>query len=179
MGSFPTQKQRTNSQIIVRRYRREFSSISSIGASCFQKLLASIRFQKAVLLQIVNVNQSNSRGVAYTTHNGGVVARLQISNDRRLACRSRNVPAALNVADLIGGDNPADDRGLPVIIGTNQCSSLVVQFQLRISQCICDPILRKLRTNGTNYDFLCPTALNNEPANHHMLARLHKAAGAD
>ena len=79
---FPTQKQRTSSQIIVRRYSREFSSLSSIGASCFQKPLASIRFQKAVLLQIVNVNQSNSRGVAYTTHNGGVVARLQISNDR-------------------------------------------------------------------------------------------------
>src|SRR6266478_1293638 len=87
---FPTGKERASSQIIVRRYRREFSSLSSIGASCFQKLLASIRFQKAVLLQIVNVNQSNSRGVAYTTHNDGVVARLQISNDRRLACRSRS-----------------------------------------------------------------------------------------
>jgi hypothetical protein len=57
---FPTKKQRTSSQIIVRRYSREFSSLSSIGASCFQKPLASIRFQKAVLLQIVHFHQSNS-----------------------------------------------------------------------------------------------------------------------
>src|SRR6266550_5520452 len=132
-----------------------------------------------LLIQIVYLNQSNSSGVVYTVDNRGVVARLQISNDRRLACRSWDMAAVLNVADLIAGDNPADDRGLPVIICTNQCSSPVVQFQSRISQYVGDPILRELRANGTNDDSLCPSTLDNKTTNHHMLARLHKAAGAD
>ena len=131
---FPTQKQRTSSQIIVRRYSREFWSLSSIGASCFQKPLASIRFQKAVLLQIVHFHQSNSSGVVYAAHNRGVVARWQIRDNRRFACRSRSVAAVLNVADLIAGDNPADYRRLPVIVRANQCSRRIVQFQCRIGQ---------------------------------------------
>jgi hypothetical protein len=59
-------------------------------------------------------------------HDGGVVARLQISNNRRLAYGSRGVTTVLNIADLIAGDNPAEYRRLPVIIGSNQCSGVVV-----------------------------------------------------
>ena len=89
--------------------------------------------------------------------------------------------AVLNIADLIAGDNPAEYRRLPVIIGSNQCSGPVVQFQSRISQRIGDPILRELRANRTNDHPLWPSsALNNKTANHHMLrACLNKAAGAD
>src|SRR6266550_9397828 len=113
-----------------------------------------------LLIQIVYLNQSNSSGVVYTVDNRGVVARLQISNDRRLACRSRDMAAVLNVADLIAGDNPADDRGLPVIICSNQCSGRVVQFQLRIGQYIANPILRELGPNSANDHTLWPTTLD-------------------
>ena len=58
--------------------------------------------------------------------------------------------AVLNLADLTAGDNPTEYRGLPVIIGADQCSGPVVQFQSRIIQRIGDPILRELGANGTN-----------------------------
>src|SRR5882724_2849018 len=132
-----------------------------------------------LLIQIVYLNQTNSSGVVYTVDNRGVVARLQICNNRRLACRSRSVAAVLNIADLIAGDNPPEYRCLPVIIGSNQCSGPVVQFQSRISQRIGDPKMRELRANGTNDHSLRPSALNNETANHHVLARLNKGAGGD
>src|SRR6188768_148134 len=89
------------------------------------------------------------------------------------------MPAVLNIADLIAGDNPAEYRRLPVIIGSNQCAAAVVQFQSRISQGIGDPKLSKLRTNGTNDHPLWSSALNNKTANHYVLARLNKTAGAD
>src|SRR6266567_2759884 len=79
-----------------------------------------------LLIQIVYLNQSNSSGVVYTVDNRGVVARLQISNDRRLACRSRSAATVLNVADLIAGDNPADDRGPPIITCSPVCTRLRV-----------------------------------------------------
>ena len=89
--------------------------------------------------------------------------------------------AVLDVADLIAGDNPADYRSLPVIIRGNQSSCAVVQFQCRISQCIGNIIWRctELRTNGTNNHPLWSGPLNNETANHHVVARLHKAASTD
>src|SRR6516165_9676245 len=87
--------------------------------------------------------------------------------------------AVLNVADLTAGDNPADYCRLPVVIGSNHRSTPIVQFQCRISQRIGDPILRELRANGTNDHSLWPATLNNETANHHMLARLNKTARAD
>src|SRR5262245_37750688 len=82
----------------------------------------------AGLIQIVYFNQTDSNGVAYTAHDRGVVARLQVCNDRRFACRSRNVAAVLNIADLTAGDNPAEYCRLPVIISSNQCSASIVQF---------------------------------------------------
>src|SRR5258707_470628 len=139
----------------------------------------SQRLLSARLIQIVRLYQSNSSGVAYTAHDGGLVAWLQFSNDRRFACCSRSVTAILNIADLIAGDNSAWYCRLPVIIGSNQCSGPIVQFQPRIGQRIGDPILRELRANRTNDDSFWPSPLNNKTANHHMLARLNKAAGAD
>ena len=85
-----------------------------------------------LLIQIVHFDQGNSSGVAYTAQDGGVVARLQICYDRRLACRSRSVTAVLNIANLTASDDSADYRRLPIIIGSNQCSGPVVQFQCRI-----------------------------------------------
>ena len=43
-----------------------------------------------------------------------------------------SVTAVLNIADLTAGDNSADYRRLPVIIGSNQCSGSVEKFQPRI-----------------------------------------------
>src|SRR5258708_6844726 len=138
----------------------------------------SQRLLSARLIQIVHLYQSNSSGVAYTAHDGGVVAWLQVRNNRRLARRTRWVAAVLNVADLVAGDHTTQDRRLPVIIGRNQCSALVVNFQSRIGQTIRDPFLRKLGANRTNDSSFWPSPLNNKTANHHMLARLNKAAGA-
>src|SRR5260221_566992 len=87
--------------------------------------------------------------------------------------------AVLNIADLIAGDNPAQDGGLPVIIGSNQCSAPVVQFQSGIRQGIGDPILSKFRANGTNDHLLRSSPLNDKTTNHHVLSRLNKTAGAD
>src|SRR5437660_1318274 len=108
-----------------------------------------------------------------------IVSRLQICNDGRLACRSRSVATVLNIVDLIARDDAAEYCRLPVIIASNQCSAFVVQLQRRISQRIGDPKMRELRANGTNDHSLWPSALNNETANHHVLARLNKGAGRD
>ena len=66
---------------------------------------------------------SNSGGVAYTMYNRCVVARLQVCNYGRLAGCSRSVATALNLVNLISGDNPAEYCRLPVIVGANQRSS--------------------------------------------------------
>ena len=63
---------------------------------------------------------------------------------------ARSVAAVLNITDLVAGDDPADDRSLPVIIRGNQSSRAVMQLQGRISQCIGNAILGKLRANGAN-----------------------------
>src|SRR5262249_61583769 len=93
--------------------------------------------------------------------------------------RSGRSTAVLNLAYLTPADNSAVYRRLPVIIGGNQCSSPVVQFQYRIGQHIGHTILGELRANATNDDSLWSCALNNETANHHVVARLNKAARAD
>src|SRR5437773_772139 len=67
----------------------------------------------------VHFHQGNSNGVVHTTHDRGVVSRWQRSNDRRLAWLSRSMPAVLDRADLVAGDDPADYRSLPVIIRSN------------------------------------------------------------
>ena len=86
------------------------------------------------------------------------------------------VAAVANLADLITGDNTADYRSAPVIIRADQSSGAVVQFQGGISQCIGNVIGRctELWTYGTNNYPLWASPLNNEPANHHVVARLHK-----
>src|ERR1041385_9054712 len=89
------------------------------------------------------------------------------------------MPAVLNIADLVRGDNPAQYCRRPVIIRSDHCSALIVQFQCRISQRVRDSKRRQLRTNGTNDHSLWPTALHNETANHHVVASLNEAARAD
>ena len=88
-------------------------------------------------------------------------------------------PLSLDLADLIAGDNPADDRSLPVVIRGNQSSSAIVQFQGRISQCIGNAILSELRAYGANNYPLWFGPLNNEATNHHVVARLNKGARTD
>src|SRR5205807_5757705 len=130
-------------------------------------------------MQIVHVHQSNDSGAVYTAHNGRVVARWQISNNRRFPSVSRRVTAVLDFLHLVMGDNPADDRGLPIIIAANQSARAIVQFQGRILQWIGNPKLTELRPNGADDHSLGLRALDNEPADHHVVARLHKGAGAD
>src|SRR5204862_378506 len=87
--------------------------------------------------------------------------------------------AVLNIADLVGRDNPADYRVLPVIIRSNQCSAPVVQFQSGISQGIGNSKLREFGANRSNDYLLWSTSLNNKTTNHRVLTCLNKAAGAD
>ena len=87
--------------------------------------------------------------------------------------------AVLNICELATGNDPANYRCLPIIIRANQCSGPIVQFQCRISQRVGDPMLRELGANCTNDDSFCPRPLNNKTTNHHVVARLNKAAGAD
>src|ERR1044071_7036588 len=130
-------------------------------------------------MQVVHLHESNSVDVVYTADNGSVVDRWQVCNDRRFALRSWRVTAVLNVIDLINSDNPANYRRLPIVIGTDYCSTPIMQLQCRISQCIGNPILREFGANGTNDHSLWSCTLDNEPTNHHVITRLNKAAGAD
>ena len=67
----------------------------------------------------------------------------------------------------------------PVIIRGNQSSRAIVQLQCRISQALGTPYLGELRANGANNYSLWFGPLNNESANHHIVARLNKGARAD
>src|SRR6266481_3700103 len=130
-------------------------------------------------MQIVHFHESNSRGAIYTAHDSRVVARWQICNNRRLPSVSRCVTAVLDFLHLLMGDNPADYRGLPIIIAANQSARAIVQFQGRILQWIGNAKLTELRSNGADNHSLGLGSLHNEPADHHVVARLHKRAGTD
>ena len=90
----------------------------------------------------------------HTTDDRGVVTWWQVCDDRRLPWVGRSVAAASNSRDLAAGDNPADDRMLPVIIRGNQSPSAVMQFQRRIGQWIGNTVLSELRANRTDDDSL-------------------------
>src|SRR5205814_1800087 len=85
----------------------------------------------------------------------------------------------LNVLDLVLGDDAANDRMLPVVVRANQSPGAIVQFQCRISQGIRNAILAELRANRTYNDALWLSPFYNEPANHQVVARLHKGASAE
>ena len=106
-------------------------------------------FRTAILLQIVHLHESNTGGVVHTTHNRGVIACWQVCNDRRLTSLCRSMPAVLDRANLASVDDPANYRGLPVIIRRNQRPSAVVQFQCRIGQGIRNVKWRRTQL-GTN-----------------------------
>src|SRR5436309_2718484 len=116
-------------------------------------------------MQIVHFHESNSRGAVYTAHDSRVVARWQICNNRRFPSVTRRVTAVLDFLHLVMGDNPADDRGLPIIITANQSASAIVQFQGRILQRIGNAVLTKLRANGADNHSLWLSPLHNKPTN--------------
>src|SRR6266481_3223452 len=130
-------------------------------------------------MQIVHFHQSNSGGAVYTTHDRGVVACWQVCYDRRLSSVTRCVTAVLDFLHLVMGDNPADDRSLPIIIATNQGARAIVQFQCGVLQWIGNPKLTELRADGADDHSLGLRALDNESSDHHVVARLHKGAGTD
>src|SRR5207245_9969232 len=82
--------------------------------------------------------------------------------------------AVLDFLHLIVGNDPADDGSLPVIIRGNQSASAIVQFQCWILQWIGNTVLTELRANGADNYPLWGRACNDEPTNHHVIARLHK-----
>ena len=88
-------------------------------------------------------------------------------------------PLAMDIVNLVAVDDPADYGVLPVIIGSNQSASAVVQLQCRISQCIGNAILSELRAYGTNNYPLWFGPLNNETSDHHVVACLNKGARTD
>src|SRR5438105_898945 len=83
--------------------------------------------------KIVHFRKGNANGVVHAAHNRGIVSGWQRNNDGRLACLSRSMPAVLDRADLVAGDDSADYRCLPVIVRSNQRPCAIMQFQCRIS----------------------------------------------
>src|SRR5438093_1368699 len=130
-------------------------------------------------MQVVHFHQSNSGGAVYTTHDGRVVARWKLCDNRRFPSVSRSVTAVLDFLHLVMGDNPADDRRLPIIVAANQSARAVVQFQCWILQWIGNTKLTELRSNGADDHSLGLHTLDNESSDHHVVARLHKGAGTD
>src|SRR6266436_6324775 len=128
-------------------------------------------------MQIVHFHESNSRGAVYTAYDSRVVTRWQICNNRRFPSVSRRVTAVLDFLHLVMGDNPADDRSLPIIIAANQSAIAIVQFQGRILQRIGNTVLTKLRANGAYDHSLGLRALDDKSSDHHVVTRLHKGAG--
>src|SRR5438477_4305367 len=128
-----------------------------------RRLLAA-QITKLLPVQVVYFHESNASGVVHTRYNGGVVARLQLRNYRRLRWVSWSMPAGLNSGDLAGCDNATDYRMLPIIVRGNQSSCAIVQFQGGIRQCIGNIIWRRseLRTYGTNNHSLGAHSLNDE-----------------
>src|SRR5438105_3493885 len=112
-------------------------------------------------MQIVHFHQSNSGGAVYTTYDGRVVACWQVCYNRRFPLVSRRVTAVLDFLHLIVCDDPADDRSLPVIIGANQSSGAIVQFQCGILQWIGNTVLTELRANSADNHSLWLSPLNN------------------
>src|SRR5918996_3699983 len=136
-------------------------------------------FRRVPSMQIVNFYQSHSGDNVFAAHNPGVVTWWQVCNNRRLSSVSRSVAAAPDLAHLVAGDNPADNRMLPVIIRGNQSTCAVVQFQGRISQWIGHTKLAELRANGPQNHSLWLSPFNNEPANHHVIVGLYITASAN
>src|SRR5262249_58787955 len=99
--------------------------------------------------------------------------------DRRFPGVHRSPTAIHYILDLVVGDNPADYRCLPVVIGSNQISVAVVQFQCGILQWIGHANLTELRANGAYDHSFCSRTLDNEATNHHVVADLHKSASTD
>src|SRR5436305_623681 len=130
-------------------------------------------------MQIVHFHKSNSGGAVYTAHDRGVVSRRQVCYNRRFPLVSRCVTAVLDFLHLLMGDDPADDRSLPIIIAANQSARAIVQFQGRILQWIGNPILTELRANGADDYPLGLRALDDKSSDHNVVARLHKGAGTD
>ena len=130
-------------------------------------------------MQVVHFHERNSSGVVYPTHDGGVVTRWEVCDDRRFARVRRSVAAVLNVLHLIAGDDSADDRLLPVVVRGQSKPRAIVQFQCRISQGIRNAILAELRANGTYDHVLWLSPLYDEPANHHVVASLNKATSTE
>ena len=71
------------------------------------------------LMQVVHFHERNSGGVVYPAHDRGVITWGQVCDDRRFSRVPRGVAAVLNGLDLVAGDDAADDRLLPIIIGGN------------------------------------------------------------
>src|SRR2546423_1470111 len=92
---------------------------------------------------------------------------------------SRPAPLTYEAHHRSGENTPADDRSLPVIIRGNQRSGAIVLFQWGTSHWIRDAILTDLRANGANNSPLGSRPLHNNPADHHVVARLHKGARTD
>src|SRR5438067_13857821 len=130
-------------------------------------------------MQIVHFYQSNPCRVIYTMDDRSVVARWKVCDNSRFCCVTRCVAAVSDILNLVLGDNPVDDRSLPVIIRGNQRSGAIVQFQCGISHWIWNAILTELRANGAkNYSFR-GRALHDKPAYHYVVGGLNKGARGD
>src|SRR5437870_8148236 len=135
--------------------------------------------EAGVLIQIVNFHQGNTGSVVYAAHYRCVVTWRQFRDNRRLPWVCWSIAAVPDVLNLIGGDNPADDRMSPVIVRGDQNASAIMQLQRWIGQWSGHAKLAELGANGPHNHPFWLSPLNNKTANHYIVARLHKAASAN
>src|SRR5215471_1544558 len=130
-------------------------------------------------MQVVHLHERYAGGVVYPAHNSGVVTRWKIGDDRRFAWVCRGVAAVLNILDLVVSDDAADYRLLPIIVGGDQSSVSVVEFQCWISQEIRNPVLAKLTANSTYDHVLWLGSLYDETANHYVSVSSNETTSTD
>src|SRR6476620_5092344 len=118
---------------------------------------------------MVRLHETNSRAAVHPAHDRCVAARWKVCDNRRFPSVSRSVTAVLNFLGLVVADDAADSRNLPIVIRGNLTSTSIVQFQCRIRQWIGNTVLTELGTDGTYDHSLCSRALDDEPANHHVV----------
>jgi hypothetical protein len=118
--------------------------------------------------QIVNFHDSCASDVIHTLRNGRVVRRQQGGDQSRFRWVAWSQSAALNLSYLIGSNDAADLRCLPIIIHSNGACALV-EFQSRVGQRIGNSEICQGRAYCPDDHPLRSASLDNETGDQHVL----------
>src|SRR3954469_25892068 len=127
------------------------------------------------LLQIVHFHESYSRGAINAAHDRCVIACREICYDGRFPSICGSPSSIEDLLDLVVHYNPADYCRLPIIVGGNQSSGAIVQFECWISQNVGYAELTEFRANRANNHSLWSVSCNDETSNHDVVIHLDEA----